>query len=95
MAQVDLGVRVHRNRPLEALSLPAALVLRTALVRAGIPLSQFPTQLLRPGDDPITVDYHERPPLAEIPTYRADGLAPLGSRLLAGAPDAGADHRAG
>lgn len=71
MAQVDLGVRVHRNRPLEALSLPAALVLRTALVRAGISLSQFPTQLLRPGDDPITVDYHERPPLAEIPAYQA------------------------
>jgi glucosyl-3-phosphoglycerate synthase len=69
MAQVDLGVRVHRNRPLEALAPQAATVLRTALTRAGVPLSQFPTQLIRPGEDPVTVEYSERPPLVEIPGY--------------------------
>ncbi len=36
IAQVDLGVRVHRNRPLEELRPQADDVLRTALGRAGI-----------------------------------------------------------
>jgi glucosyl-3-phosphoglycerate synthase len=36
IAQVDLGVRVHRNRPLGELRPHAADVLRTALERAGI-----------------------------------------------------------
>ena len=37
IAQVDLGVRVHRNRPLDALRPQADDVLRTALERAGVP----------------------------------------------------------
>ena len=36
IAQVDLGVRVHRNRPLAELRPQAADVLRTALGRAGV-----------------------------------------------------------
>jgi glucosyl-3-phosphoglycerate synthase len=36
MAQVDLGVRVHRNRPLDELVPQAEEVLRTALSRAGV-----------------------------------------------------------
>jgi len=36
IAQVDLGVRVHRNRPLDELRPQAADVLRTALHRAGL-----------------------------------------------------------
>jgi glucosyl-3-phosphoglycerate synthase len=36
LAQVDLGVRVHRNRPLAELKPQADDVLRTALGRAGI-----------------------------------------------------------
>jgi glucosyl-3-phosphoglycerate synthase len=36
IAQVDLGVRVHRNRPLPELRPHAADVLRTALGRAGV-----------------------------------------------------------
>jgi len=36
IAQVDLGTRVHRNRPLEELRPQADEVLRTALGRAGI-----------------------------------------------------------
>jgi glucosyl-3-phosphoglycerate synthase len=36
IAQVDLGVRVHRNRPLEELTPQAQQVLRAALERAGM-----------------------------------------------------------
>ncbi len=36
VAQVDLGVRVHRNRPIEELRPQAADVLRAALDRAGL-----------------------------------------------------------
>ena len=37
IAQVDLGVRVHRNRPLHELRPQARDVLRAALARAGLP----------------------------------------------------------
>jgi glucosyl-3-phosphoglycerate synthase len=37
IAQVDLGVRVHRNRPLLALRPQATDVVRAALERAGVP----------------------------------------------------------
>ena len=37
IAQVDLGVRSHRNRPLEELRLQAVEILHVALSRAGIP----------------------------------------------------------
>lgn len=37
IAQVDLGTRVHRNRPLHELRPQATDVLRTALARAGLP----------------------------------------------------------
>ncbi len=36
IAQVDLGVRVHRNRPLSELRPQATDILRTALARAGV-----------------------------------------------------------
>ncbi len=36
IAQVDLGTRVHRNRPLSELRPQATDILRTALARAGI-----------------------------------------------------------
>ncbi len=38
LAQVDLGVRRHRNRPLEELNPMAVEVLRSALARYGLPL---------------------------------------------------------
>jgi glucosyl-3-phosphoglycerate synthase len=44
IAQVDLGVRVHRNRPLSELRLQATDILRTALARARVV----------PGESPIT-----------------------------------------
>ncbi len=44
LAQVDLGRRVHRNRPLEELAPQAEEVLRTALSRAGTgaPVAEWP-----------------------------------------------------
>jgi len=69
MAQVDLGVRVHRNRPLEELSPQAVAVLRAALDRAGVPLSAFPTILRRTGVDDVTVDHEERPALTSVAAY--------------------------
>ena len=41
LAQVDLGVRVHRNRPLDQLRPQAVDVLRAALGRAGVSPERF------------------------------------------------------
>jgi len=56
IAQVDLGMREHRNRPLEELSPQALEVIATALQRAGVAES-------------VTV--RERPPIITFPAYRA------------------------
>ena len=69
MAQVDLGVRVHRNRPLEELSPQAVAVLHAALDRAGVAGSAFPTVLHRVGMDDVVVDHVERPPLLDVSAY--------------------------
>ena len=44
IAQVDLGTRVHRNRPLHELAPMAEVVARTLLARAGViaPVAQRP-----------------------------------------------------
>lgn len=55
IAQVDLGKRVHRNRPLSELAPQARAVMHTALARAGV-------------DTAVAVD--ERPPMIEVPAYR-------------------------
>jgi glucosyl-3-phosphoglycerate synthase len=70
MAQVDLGTRVHRNRPLDELSPQATSVLQTALRRVDPGLVAAATVLVRPGLDPLTVDATERPPLVDVPEYR-------------------------
>ncbi len=59
MAQVDLGRRSHRNRPLRELIVQAEAVLATALDRAGVAQP--------PGPAPTT---RWRPPLVEVPGYR-------------------------
>jgi glucosyl-3-phosphoglycerate synthase len=76
MAQVDLGTRTHRNRPLAELSPQAAAVLRTALDRAGVELGSVggggePALLVRPGYEPIPITAGERPPIVEQPGYRS------------------------
>ena len=70
LAQVDLGVRVHRNRPLEELAPMATVILRTALARAGVDVAGGPTLLSTPGADPVSVAFGERPPLVDVPSYR-------------------------
>jgi glucosyl-3-phosphoglycerate synthase len=65
MAQVDLGRRVHRNRPLDELSPQATAILQTMLARAGRPVPAVAT-LYRPGLEPVDVEVVERPPLETI-----------------------------
>ncbi|MEP6622875.1 MAG: glucosyl-3-phosphoglycerate synthase [Acidimicrobiia bacterium] len=76
-AQVDLGVREHRNRPLEDLGPQATAILVTALRRAGlvdpttdrapVTLTRF-TEAFEP--DVVDVEVRERPPMRTIPAYR-------------------------
>jgi glucosyl-3-phosphoglycerate synthase len=69
IAQVDLGQRLHRNRPLAELGPMAAIVLMTALQRAGI--DQVPADMVldQPDHRPVPVRYAERPPLITVPEY--------------------------
>jgi glucosyl-3-phosphoglycerate synthase len=69
IAQVDIGTRVHRNRPLEELSPQALAILHTALARAGTAVRPDPL-LVRPGAEPATVATGDCPPLIDIPAYR-------------------------
>ena len=68
IAQVDLGTRRHRNRPLDELSPQATAIMQTALRRAGRAVPTRST-LVRPGLEPLEVIESELPPLAAIPTY--------------------------
>jgi len=74
-AQADLGVREHRNRPLDQLSPQAMAVLHTALRRAGVAENQLNGTLIRYGTtsemESIEVETRERPPMLEVPSYRA------------------------
>ena len=74
-AQADLGVREHRNRPLDQLSPQAMAVLLTALRRAGVPEDRLSGTLIRYGSptemEYIEVETRERPPMLEVPSYRA------------------------
>jgi glucosyl-3-phosphoglycerate synthase len=65
IVQVDLGVRVHRNRTLDQLSPQAVSILQTAFVRAGMP-ARTTAMLVRPGLDPLACAHVERPPLAHV-----------------------------
>ena len=64
IAQIDLGTRIHRNRPLDELSPQATAVIQTMLCRAGV--SVPPATLYRPDLEPIDLEVIERPPLATI-----------------------------
>jgi len=56
VTQVDLGARVHRNRPLDELVPQARAILATAMQRAELMES---------------VEVRERPPMITMPAYRA------------------------
>ena len=69
IAQVDLGTRRHRNRPLDQLGPQALAVLQTALRRAGTGRGG-PATLVRPDLEPVEVPTGERPALVDVPAYR-------------------------
>lgn len=69
LAQVDLGIRQHRNRSLDQLGPQALAVIQAVLDRAGVASSDAAT-LLRPGMAPVTITVAERPPLIEVQSYR-------------------------
>lgn len=64
IAQVDLGVRVHRNRPLSDLGPMATQILLMALHRAGVD-APASAQLRTPERGEVTVSFGERPPLRD------------------------------
>ncbi len=76
LAQVDLGERRHRNRPLDELSPQATAVIQTVLRRAGLRLPTLPVVLRRPGLEPLAIDVAERPPLVTVPGYVPVPAAP-------------------
>lgn len=71
VAQVDLGKRIHRNRPLHELSPMAAQVMQAALHRIAPGLAAERSVLNPPDLTPIEIEYRERPPLIEVPSYLA------------------------
>jgi glucosyl-3-phosphoglycerate synthase len=71
LAQVDLGVRVHRNRPLHELSVQAMEILHVALRRAKVEWQpEWSHVLLRPDLEPVEALVDERPPLHTVAGYR-------------------------
>ncbi len=74
--QVDLGVREHRNRPVDQLAAQSLSIMATALRRAGLMQFDGPTLELLRADvegnvDAELVEIRERPPIATLPAYRA------------------------
>lgn len=73
IAQVDLGVRVHRNRPLEELGPQALAILVTVLQRAGLVSNDTIAALRRFDQDldeeVVAVETRQRPPMATIGAY--------------------------
>jgi glucosyl-3-phosphoglycerate synthase len=65
VAQVDLGVRHHRNRTLDELGPQALAVGQAILDRAGV-RPPGTAVLHRPGLAPLPVPMFERPPLASL-----------------------------
>lgn len=75
LAQCDLGVRVHRNRPLAELGPQALAIVQVALSRAGVApeaagLVPWQSRLVRPDAETLTVAFSERPALAAVAAER-------------------------
>lgn len=76
VAQVDLGTRRHKRRPLAELGPQATAILATALRRAGVDGVDTTVEELVRFDATHAVEYvavnvAERPPIVGIPSYRA------------------------
>lgn len=69
VAEVDLGERRHRNRPLDQLGPQATEVLRAILVRAGLADDGHPLVLRRPGHEPLLLAHHELSPVEDLHSY--------------------------
>lgn len=65
IAQVDLGVRVHRNRGLSELGPMATAILLMALDRAGV-AAPHDVVLRTPERGDVAVSFGERPPLRQV-----------------------------
>ncbi len=70
IAQVDLGIRRHRNRPLAELGPQALAIVQTALRRARTGHGEGVARLERPGLDVVEVSATDLPPPVEVPGYR-------------------------
>ena len=70
MTQVDLGLRVHRNRPLAELGPMAMAVMQTIIIRAGVPMPEAVRPLRMADDTELLVSMTERPPLCSLAEYR-------------------------
>ena len=70
IAQVDLGLRRHRNRSLDELGPQALAVLQTALGRARRPAHAGRPPSCGPIWSPWRCGIGERPPLVEVSGYR-------------------------
>jgi glucosyl-3-phosphoglycerate synthase len=80
IGQVDLGHRVHRNRPLPQLSVQAMEILQVTLNRAGAVTDRdWSRVLVRPDHEPVEVELRERPALIDVPGYVATHPAAITS----------------
>jgi len=70
IGQVDLGVRMHRNRTLDELSPQALAIMQTAFTKANLGGIARAATLLRPGLEPLPMEHVERPPLASLAEER-------------------------
>lgn len=72
LVQSDLGVRVHRNRPLAELGAQSLAIMQVALERSGVADEDFAwtATLCRPGTAPVDVSFVDLPPLVDVPAHR-------------------------
>lgn len=69
IAQVDLGSRIHRNRPLRELGPQSAAILGMALRRAGVMDIPDELRLVRPHMGNADIHLGDRPPVATLEGY--------------------------
>jgi glucosyl-3-phosphoglycerate synthase len=74
IAQVDLDVRHHRNRPLDELGPQAAAIMQTVLRRVDLDLVPVVAQLWS-GDTSTDIEAAERPAMVEVAEYLVRGPA--------------------
>lgn len=66
IGQVDLGSRVHRNRPLRQLGPQAAAIMAMALRRSGVDVAPGTLTMRRPEFGDAHIEVGDLPPLSEL-----------------------------